>query len=108
MTTLPDLSVKLKDIDQGAFAAEAAAAQVEREHVQREFPITGWSELPLERYALGLGTQEETYCRLLEYGTHALGSMSGGSAAKHIIYRHNTGEWRMATPLAQLDPDIAW
>lgn len=108
MTTLPDLAVKLKDIDRGAFAAEAAAAEAEREHVQREFPIAGWNELPLERYALGLGAQEQTYCRLLEYGTHALGSISGGSAAKHIIYRYNTGEWRMATPLAELDPDVAW
>ncbi|POG45250.1 hypothetical protein BV881_21925 [Streptomyces sp. ZL-24] len=45
-----------------------------------------------------------TYCRLMEYDTQSLGSIKGGSAAKHIMYRHNSGEWRLAAPLRGMEP----
>ncbi|MGJ3561742.1 hypothetical protein ACR6C2_39975 [Streptomyces sp. INA 01156] len=44
----------------------------------------------------------------MEFGTPHLGSIRGGSAAKHIMYRHNSGEWRMAAPLRGREPQDAW
>ncbi|MGK5643148.1 ATP-binding protein, partial [Streptomyces sp. URMC 126] len=44
----------------------------------------------------------------MEYGTEALGSIRGGSAAKHIVYRHRSGEWRLPAPLRKLDHQEAW
>lgn len=44
----------------------------------------------------------------MEFGTQSLGSIRGGSAAKHIMYRHNSGEWRLAAPLRGLEPQEAW
>ncbi|WP_220139981.1 AAA family ATPase [Nocardia huaxiensis] len=44
----------------------------------------------------------------MEFWTPNLGSISGGSATKHIMYRHNSGEWRLAPALHGLDADTAW
>ncbi|MGW4041870.1 AAA family ATPase [Streptomyces sp. NPDC004721] len=88
-----------------------STAKEERERVLSQFPLEGWKTLPLERYALGQSApagSEPTYCRLLEFLTPNLGSIKGGSAAKHIMYRHNSGEWRLAAPLRKADPQDAW
>jgi hypothetical protein len=42
----------------------------------------------LERYALGLSTHRDTFCKLLEFETPELGSIRGGSARKLLIYKH--------------------
>lgn len=95
--------------DRTTVAEEEAVVESERARVLAEFPLEGWPALPLERYALGLrGADGVTYCRLLEFGTMHLGSIRGGSAAKHIMFRHNTGVWRTAPPLNGLDVQIAW
>ncbi|GGZ68201.1 AAA family ATPase [Streptomyces echinoruber] len=110
--------------DRGTVAVDEARAEEERRRIITRFPLEQWAELPLERYALGLDTSVEsgfsdtprsgvgedgaTYCRLLEFGTPHLGSIRGGSAAKHIIYRHRSGEWRLAAPLRGLEPAQAW
>ena len=52
------------------------------------FPLEQWPTMPLERYALGQKESEETFCRWMEFRTQHLGSMQGGSARKHIIYKH--------------------
>ncbi|MEU1598680.1 hypothetical protein ABZ468_39185 [Streptomyces sp. NPDC005708] len=44
----------------------------------------------------------------MEFGTPRLGSIKGGSAAKHIMYHHVSGEWRLAAPLRGMDPQDAW
>ncbi|MFJ8185248.1 McrB family protein [Streptomyces sp. NPDC096105] len=72
-------------------AMKAAARQV-----NEEFPWEDWPTLPLERYALGQGDSARTrpYCYLLEFGTKALGTIAGGSSAKHLIYRRSRdGSW---------------
>lgn len=43
--------------------------------------------MPLERYALGQGKPRETFCWWMEFGTPALGSIRGGNAQKHLIYK---------------------
>lgn len=108
MTTLPDLALKISQFDRPASKALLEAAKIERAEVVRDFPRELWPELPLERYALGLGGDLVSYCRLLEFRTPSLGGIGGGSAAKHIMFRHNDGEWRMAAPLQSLDPRVAW
>jgi 5-methylcytosine-specific restriction protein B len=94
--------------DRAALAEDAAVAEKERNHVLTLFPLDGWQTLPLQRYALGLQSTEMTYCRLLEFRTLHLGSIKGGSAAKHIMYRHNTGEWRLPAALRDMPIDAAW
>ncbi|MER7485662.1 AAA family ATPase [Streptomyces sp. NPDC126497] len=99
--------------DRGAVTEDEAQADAERARVLAQFPLKDWSMLPLERYALGVDapgahTPGMGYCRLMEFGTSHLGSIRGGSAAKHIMYRHNSGEWRMAAPLRGREPQDAW
>ncbi|PWI09048.1 ATP-binding protein [Streptomyces sp. NWU339] len=99
--------------DRGTVAEDEARADAERKQVLTQFPLQDWPVLPLERYALGVETSDAHgggtgYCRLMEFGTPHLGSIRGGSAAKHIMYRHNSGEWRMAAPLRGREPQDAW
>ncbi|MFD7053273.1 AAA family ATPase [Streptomyces mirabilis] len=96
--------------DRSSVAEDEAMADAEREQVMAQFPLDEWATLPLERYALGLDESGigMTYCRLLEFGTPHLGSIRGGSAAKHIMYRHNSGDWRLAAPLSGKEPRDAW
>jgi 5-methylcytosine-specific restriction protein B len=108
MTTLPDLAEKIKQFDRAKMTEILEAVEQQRAEVLYGFPLERWPELPLERYALGLGSESVSYCRLLEFRTPALGGIGGGSAAKHIIYHHSDGEWRMAAPLQALEPHVAW
>ncbi|MFJ6984299.1 MULTISPECIES: McrB family protein [unclassified Streptomyces] len=92
-------------------AAAEATAEDERKLVLAQFPLEEWAELPLSRYALGQtgpSGSGPTYCRLMEFGTPNLGSIKGGSAAKHIMYHHNSGQWRTAAALKGLEPQGAW
>ncbi|WP_075738474.1 AAA family ATPase [Streptomyces acidiscabies] len=83
-------------------------ATADRGKVLDEFPLAAWPTMPLDRYVLGLGSTGTSYCWRLEFGAPHLGSIRGGSAAKHIMYRHNSGEWRLAAPLRGLDAQAAW
>jgi 5-methylcytosine-specific restriction protein B len=60
--------------------------------VIERFPIDDWPTLPLERYALGTDV-DDSFCKLLEFRTYALGGIGGGSALKHMIYRKSDGSW---------------
>lgn len=111
MTNAVDVRTAAAEFDRAAVADVESAAEDERKQVLSQFPLEEWAELPLERYALGQGAPPEsgpTYCRLMEFGTPHLGSIKGGSAAKHIMYRHNSGEWKLAAPLRGMDPQDAW
>ncbi|HEX3783948.1 MAG TPA: AAA family ATPase [Pseudonocardiaceae bacterium] len=94
--------------DRAAFDEEMALAEEDRVAVLEQFPLDGWPTLPLQRYTLGQDSDQMTYCRLLEFRTLHLGSIKGGSAAKHIMYRHNSGEWRLPTALQDLEVDEVW
>lgn len=67
------------------------AEQLRAEFVER-FPVEGWANLPLEEYALGQGGQN-TVSYWMEYKTTAIGSIKGGSAHKHLIFRSKNGSW---------------
>lgn len=111
MTNAVDVRTAAAEFDRTAVADVESAAEDERKQVLSQFPLEEWAELPLERYALGQNAPPEsgpTYCRLMEFGTPHLGSIKGGSAAKHIMYHHNSGEWKLAAPLRGMDPQEAW
>lgn len=70
------------------------AAERERTAILGRFPLQHWPVMPLEEYALGQDMPaEQLYSWWLEYGTNHLGSVRGGSARKHNIYRAKDGNW---------------
>lgn len=77
----------IKSFDRTAVAGVAAEAEQMRAEILSRFPRKGWPALPLERYALGLPESREAYCHWLEYQSVHLGSIAGGAAPKHIIYK---------------------
>ena len=58
----------------------------ERSALIEAFPLEGWPTLELDRYALGTQV-EHSFCWHLEFGARELGSIRGGNAMKHIIFR---------------------
>lgn len=70
--------------------------------------MNSWPDLAVEHYALGVDRSRRTFCWLMEFGTPHLGSMGGGSAKKHIMYRQRSGDWWMASSLQHLAPAEAW
>ncbi|MBZ6086558.1 AAA family ATPase [Streptomyces olivaceus] len=106
-----DLRAAAAAFDRSSVPESETAAEDERKQVLSQFPLEEWPTLPLSRYALGQAAESgsgPTYCRLMEFGTPNLGSIKGGSAAKHIMYHHNSGEWRVAAPLRGMAPQEAW
>ncbi|MFJ1569882.1 McrB family protein [Streptomyces erythrochromogenes] len=114
MTVMTDemgLSAAAAEFDRSTAAEAETAATDERKRVLSQFSLEEWATLPLSRYALGQAAPSgsgPTYCRLMEFGTPNLGSIKGGSAAKHIMYHHNSGEWRVAAPLRGMEPQDSW
>jgi len=81
------------------------ADQLRTAFVER-FPLSAWPTLPVEHYALGCKVEGGTVCWWLEFHTKPVESISGGSAAKHIIWRRPDGTWRY--PKAYASIDEAW
>jgi 5-methylcytosine-specific restriction protein B len=80
----------LKEWDRDAIQKYLDAAEREREDVLKRFPLEAWADLPLDRYALGV-EGGDTFCWWMEFGTQDMGSIRGGSAKKHLIYRKSDG-----------------
>jgi 5-methylcytosine-specific restriction protein B len=78
--------------DRSKDQAIVEAADQQRAQIVGLFPIETWPDLPLERYALGTEV-DESFCKLMEFRSHALGGIGGGSALKHMIYRKSDGSW---------------
>lgn len=68
-------------------------AEQERQEVVQRFPLDQWPNLPLTKYALGQDNTQDSFCWWIEFGTPHVGSMKGGSARKHLIYRQRDGGW---------------
>ncbi|HEY9285131.1 MAG TPA: AAA family ATPase [Pyrinomonadaceae bacterium] len=73
--------------DREKHRAAVEEAEGLRKEVWELFPLDSWPEMPLERYALGQPDHRETFCRWMEFKTIPLGSIKGGNAGKHIIYK---------------------
>src|ERR1035437_3668277 len=83
----------LKQFDRSANQQAVLLAEQERQEVVKRFPLDAWPTMPLSRYALGQGNKQESFCWWLEFGTPHVGSIKGGSARKHIIYKQGDDEW---------------
>ncbi|WP_217518263.1 McrB family protein [Streptomyces lunaelactis] len=87
------LDEALAAADRTLWAGDVATAKEQVALVREAFPLESWENLPLERYALGHRDYHGSFCHLAEFRTRALGSIAGGSAAKHIIYFRRDGAW---------------
>jgi len=90
---------------------DAVKAKVEEAHELRSlfvdrFPISAWPELALDSYALGQEVEGGSVSWWLEFKTQVVGSMSGGSAVKHLIWRAPDGQWRY--PQQYESVEAAW
>src|SRR5205814_10610781 len=90
----PPPSARGKVLSEALAAWDRKAAQVRieqaerlRQEIVKEFPLDGWTSLPLDRYALGLPNSKDGFCYILESGSTELGSTKGASAIKHVIYK---------------------
>jgi len=82
-------------------------AEKVRAEIQSRFPLDGWAEMPLNRYALGTDKPQESWCWWLEFNSQELGSMRGGAAQKHLIFRRKAdGSWYFSRRYA--NEDEAW
>ena len=80
--------------DRQVYAGDLAAAEAMRAEVVERFPLADWPTMSLDRYALGTPNSAESFCYAMEFGTRQLGSMSGGSSRKLLIFkRRDTGSW---------------
>lgn len=80
--------------DSAAVQEQVAEADSLRQQFVDRFPINAWPDLPLESYALGQQIEGGTVCWWLEFHTKSVGSMSGGSSYKHLIFLSSDGTWR--------------
>ena len=90
--TVGDLEDALETFDRDAARLAAERAETLRRTIVARFPIEQWPTLPLKRYALG-GPDHDNFCYVMEFESEGLGSMRGGSARKHAIYRKASGDW---------------
>lgn len=96
---IPDEAVQsLKDSfstwDRSAAALRVQQAESLRSQFLEVFPLAVWPDLPLERYALGQQVDGGSVSWWLEFKTKDIASMSGGSSAKHLIFKGADGQWR--------------
>ncbi len=74
--------------------AQQGEADAQRAAVLERFPRQDWPSMTLEQYALGTEQTRESWCYALEWGTPQLGSIRGGTSAKHLIFRRREdGAW---------------
>ncbi|MGW0467970.1 McrB family protein [Streptomyces sp. NPDC003027] len=84
----------LRVFDRERHQAAVEAADREAEAIRAAFPWEDWPKLSLDRYALGQpDAPGQVYSHALEFGSKALGSITGGTAKKHLVYRQNNGAW---------------
>lgn len=87
-----DFSDAISSYDRSKDRENITLGEKERKEITELFPRSGWASMPIEKYALGQSGSESTFCAWLEYKSPHLGSISGGSAKKLLIYKKRTGE----------------
>src|SRR5580704_19671607 len=86
---LPNVSEAFAKFDRHASREFELLGETERSTVTGLFPIKCWPNLSLEQFSLGLEPGDNTFCYFMEYKTEHLGSIRGGSARKHLIFKYN-------------------
>ena len=97
----------IAEYDPEAQEPSILAASDQRRDFLAAFPIENWPTMALDRYALGQPEHPDNFCRWIQFVTTNLGSMKGGNAKKHLIYRQATGDWYYDTS-RYTSVDDAW
>lgn len=87
------LEEAIKTFDRVEAQRLSTLAEKERNDIVQKFPLDQWESLPLNRYALGLGNRHDSFCWWLEFGSSHIGSVRGGNASKHVIFKQSDGNW---------------
>jgi 5-methylcytosine-specific restriction protein B len=93
-SVLESIQAALATWDRGEVENRVKEADSLRTAFVEKFPLAGWAEMPLERYALGQQVEGGSFSWWVEFKTRPVGSMSGGSAVKHLIWLGADGSWR--------------
>jgi 5-methylcytosine-specific restriction enzyme B len=106
--SIKSLQETISQFDRTTVLDHVNKGEQEREEIVKRFPISEWPNLPLEKYALGLPQSAESFCRWVEFNSPHLGSMRGGSAVKHLIYKHKNKPGWYFYPSTMKDENEAW
>lgn len=87
---MADIREALRRYDPAESRDHLEAAERERAQILARFPPDNWPEMSLESYALGQ-SRTDVYSWWLEFGSLHLGSIRGGAANKHLIYKKKDG-----------------
>ena len=88
LTMAQTIQQAISTFDRAAAAESSKTGDEIRRVIVSKFPEDGWPSMPLERYALGQSDSAETTAAGLSSKASELGSISGGSSVKLIIYKH--------------------
>ncbi len=86
-----DLDQAARSFDRAAATTAVTAAAERAEQIRADFQLDEWPSLTLERYAIGHPDYKSSFCHRLEFASPELGSISGGSSRKLIIYGRADG-----------------
>jgi 5-methylcytosine-specific restriction protein B len=104
MTIPLDVMSALGRTNREVLSRKTEQAESARQTVLEQFPLAEWPAMPLKRYAMGTSPDDTDgrppFCTVMEFRTDAL--------AKHMIYWHNSGEWKFAAPLWGFGAEHAW
>jgi hypothetical protein len=90
-----------------AVAEHLARGEEQRQEFLRRFPLDGWADMTVERYAQGLPGFKDAFMYWLQYATKALGHVMLGDAKNGLIYfNKKKGEW--VTFWQYGSPEEAW
>ncbi len=100
------LKTAVEQWDHASVAARLDQASAERTEFVERFPPSVWPEVDLADYALGQTDRPDAFSRWIEFRTPTIGSIKGGSAHKHLVYRRSTGDWFFEAKYGSVDK--AW
>jgi 5-methylcytosine-specific restriction enzyme B len=95
-----------RTFDRTSFRPRLQEAETHRQRLRELFPREQLADLPLEKYAIGLG--QGTLCYEYEFGSRVIGSVAGGSAGKFLVFFNKAkGVWK-STLREEPDAHKAW
>lgn len=92
-TDLDTFRAHLRNFDPDSHTAALSEAEATRQKLVELFPRERWETMSLADYAQGDERYPDNYCVWMEHRSRAVGSIRGGNAAKHVIYRNRKTGW---------------
>lgn len=107
MTPADSLAQFATTFDRISIADHCAKAEAEREALRQSFPRATLAELPVEKYAMGLGGND-SLCWTYEFGSDSIGSIKGGSVFKFVLWFGKDGQLANSAKKDEPDTALAW